>query len=382
MVLFCSAVQAQLKQPFNVRINTAAVGDGTKAFLVYQAKGTKYLDSVSVANGAFVFSGEVERPLRATIVLDAEQLGFAKLLRSEPGEIDLLNIILHPGSITGVTGNKLADTRFDSPGVNRDFSELNRRMKNVHDAWAKVSRELVKETDTGRSKLLRHLYDSLRTARIPILKQFILDHPDSYVSLDAWSEYKGLLSGNTGYALDETALQKTRDLFMTLTDRLKNSDDAMEARQFFANSAGLKPGAMAPDFVQPDLNGKPVKLADFRGTYVLLDFWASWCGPCRDNNPALKKLYATYHQRNFTILGISLDAKDGRQKWEKAIKDDGLAWPQVSDLQHWDNAVVKLYSIPAVPFNMLIGPDGKIISNDTPVAALMSQLEKLLPAAR
>jgi thiol-disulfide isomerase/thioredoxin len=107
--------------------------------------------------------------------------------------------------------------------------------------------------------------------------------------------------------------------------------------------------------------GHIVKLADYKGKYVLIDFWASWCGPCRRENPNLVKTYAEYHPKGFEILGISLDKKEDRQKWLDAIHKDGLTWTQVSDLQGWDNAAAKAYNVQAIPMNYLLDPNGKII---------------------
>jgi len=121
-------------------------------------------------------------------------------------------------------------------------------------------------------------------------------------------------------------------------------------------------GKMAPDFEQPDTAGKIVKLSDFKGQYVLVDFWASWCGPCREENPNVVKAYATFHPKGFAVLGISLDQPGKKQAWLDAIHHDGLTWTQVSDLNFWNNAVAKLYGIQAIPQNFLLDKTGKIIA--------------------
>lgn len=137
-------------------------------------------------------------------------------------------------------------------------------------------------------------------------------------------------------------------------------------------------GAQAMDFTQLDQNGKPVKLSDFRGKYVLIDFWASWCGPCRDENPNLVEAYNRFKDKNFTVLGVSLDRPDGKEAWLKAIKDDKLAWTQVSDLKFWNNEVAKQYGIQSIPANFLIDPDGKIIAKGLRGDDLQLKLAELL----
>jgi peroxiredoxin len=132
------------------------------------------------------------------------------------------------------------------------------------------------------------------------------------------------------------------------------------------------------NFTQNDTLGKPVSLASFKGKYVLVDFWASWCGPCRRENPNVVKTYNTYKDKGFQILSVSLDQPGAKDKWIKAIHDDNLTWTHVSDLQYWDNEVAKQYGIQAIPANFLLDPDGKIIAKNLRGEDLAAKLSTVL----
>ena len=143
--------------------------------------------------------------------------------------------------------------------------------------------------------------------------------------------------------------------------------------------AQLKPlsiGQKAPDFELSTPEGKAVKLSDFKGQYVLLDFWASWCAPCREENPNIVEQYHAFKGKGFTVLGVSLDKTQGA--WVNAIKADKLDWTQVSDLKQWDSEAGKLYNITAIPASFLISPEGEIIGKNLRGPALKNFLEKTL----
>ncbi len=132
----------------------------------------------------------------------------------------------------------------------------------------------------------------------------------------------------------------------------------------------------APVFALPDVNGKEISLNSFKGKYVLVDFWASWCGPCRKENPVVVKAYEAFSNKNFTVFGVSLDKE--KDSWLKAIKEDNLTWQHVSDLKYWNSMVVPLYNIGGIPYNVLIDPNGVVVAENLRGAALEEKLAELL----
>ena len=143
-----------------------------------------------------------------------------------------------------------------------------------------------------------------------------------------------------------------------------------------AQKQGIGDGATAPDLNLPNPDGKMVSLSSLRGKYVLLDFWASWCGPCRGENPNVVGAYERFKNKNFTVFSVSLD--NNKDAWTKAIKDDGLVWTHVSDLKGWSSAASAAYGVQSIPTNFLIDPNGKIIARNLRGNQLEETLQEIL----
>lgn len=160
------------------------------------------------------------------------------------------------------------------------------------------------------------------------------------------------------------------------TKRYNNRLVELQQQRDAINNSPIGDGKQAPEISLPNTDGNEVSLSSLRGKYVLVDFWASWCAPCRAENPNVVKAYNTYKDKNFTVLGVSLD--DNKDKWLEAIKDDGLTWTHISDLKGWQSVVVRTYMIQGIPANVLLDPDGKIIGRNLRGPELQETLKRTL----
>lgn len=351
-----SSVQtAEEPKSFLLQTKVGDLNAPAKAFLIYRLGANNVIDSSAIVNGNFDFTGTIINPTNAILLIDHKGIGFSNLDKST----DALSFYIEKGNISITTStDSISKAVISGSPINDDNKKLMAQLRPIQLAAEKLYVEANSATPEQQNSAdfqsnIESKRKELELQQTVALEKFIRENPKSYLSLLALS--------SLGPKMDPSELEP---LYNGLSQNLKD----MEGGKLIKRSIdALKPtalGATAPEFTQNDVNGKPISLSSFRGKYVLLDFWASWCGPCRQENPNLVKAYNKFKSKNFTVLGVSLDKADAKDEWLAAIKADNLTWTQVSDLNFWNNKVALLYAVQSIPHNFLIDPNGKIIAKD------------------
>ncbi|WP_293915475.1 MULTISPECIES: TlpA disulfide reductase family protein [unclassified Sphingobacterium] len=370
ILISLTACYASAQESFSIQGKLAGNYEGYKVFLRYSnPNGLKefIVDSTYVKDGNFILKGTlasdmVSAKLHMTAVgKELDPLDWKNYHKLDQQEFMLQNADFH------VTGPNIKQARITGGPVQTDYLVLSDIVKPLKNKALAISKQMMENAAAGNREANKDLgpkYSNAAKAVEDAELKFLDANPNSFASLIVVNDQMGVEN------------PKFEERFNKLSPRVRSLSLAKTLQTQLNAQKTVAIGNHAIDFVMDDDSGKPVSLSSFKGKYVLLDFWASWCGPCRAEMPFLNEIYQKYKDKNFEVVAVSIDSK--KEHWLKAIKEDKMSWVQLSDLKGYKNDAALKYGVSAIPRNFLINPEGIVIAQDLRGEDIEKELSKII----
>ncbi len=355
----CQQESAEEKPRFTI---TASISNSDSAMAYLMARGDTWevLDSVNIQNGSFTFEGVLSEP----------EMHYVRIGESRRNMIPLFL----ENSDFSIEGNfdSLDDIYIQGGGMHSIYSEYQNSLKSYDARMKQLYEDYMLADSTGdmaKMAKIDTIWEKLDDEKMAHIKNYAFEN-----NTNAFGPYLAV-SSELNYSM---SLPEFEELYLAFDTVLVGTKYYLKLQERITTLRSVEIGAQMPAFSQSDTSGNEISSDQFRGKYLLVDFWASWCGPCRRENPNVVAMYNELHDKGvgFEILGVSLD--DSKENWIKAIEADELTWPHVSDLKGWSNAVASQYGVNSIPHTVLVDPEGKIIAHKLRGEELRSKLESLL----
>ena len=367
LLFSCKPSTTNYGDNYEVIVKADGVYDGLRAYLMKTENGRNRIatDTAVVFNGAFVFKGEIKGTEMRALTIDGVRGQTSVFL--EPGiiHVELYKDSIHKSKVEGTYNN----------AVFNDYK--NQYQEKIEAIDAVRSQFLNSNKDTEGLKALQKKGDSLRAQLKNFGYEFIKTNNDSDFSLfvlEGLTSQKGFdveLASNA-FKNIEASIKTKNESNQLISDRIRQKIESNP------NRPKIKIGMQAPDFTAPDPQGKQITLSEIKGKVTIVDFWASWCKPCRIENPNLVKLYDKYHSKGLEIISVSLERGNQKAFWIEAIKKDQLNWYNVSNLKFWQDPIAQAYSVNSIPATFILDENGTVVAERLRGAELEATIKNLL----